>query len=134
MNWSKHIINVSATFELLGFDVETDEFTENIGVQPTFVRRGVWACESRPLVESSDVNEHIRYLLRRLLPAERKINELRPNVSALMAICWATNKQLGNTGPRIDSDCICGLAKLGATLSLAVSRNGAKLKKVSPRK
>jgi hypothetical protein len=111
---------VSATLQLLGFDVEAEEFSENLGLKPTFVRKGVWCYETKPFVSSRNVNEHLRYLLRLFLPVKSKIEDLRPNVTVTVCIHWETNMTAGGGGPIVDNECILGLAQLEASVSFEV--------------
>jgi hypothetical protein len=111
----------SVEVHLLGFDVESNEFCENLGLNPTFVKKGMWCLQTACLVSSSDVNEHLRYVLRALLPIEEKIEQMRPNVSLLVSIGWGSNALGRGSGPTIDADCVVGLARLGASLAFSIA-------------
>lgn len=108
---------VSVTLQFLGFDVESEEFSEIFGLEPTFVRRGIWCYETKPFISSRDVNEHLRYLLRTFLPFKSRIEELKAHVSVVVSIYWETSTMAGGGGPIIDCDCVVGLAQLGASMS-----------------
>jgi hypothetical protein len=67
--------DTSVTFQLAGFNVGTREFTEDLGVQPTFVRNGLWVFSTQAIVNSSGVNSHIRFLLLQFLLIAHNIRE-----------------------------------------------------------
>jgi hypothetical protein len=118
--WEPYVEKVFATIQLLGFDVETEEFSENLGLKPTFVTKGNWCYETKHFVTSSNVNEHLRYLLRAVLPAKSRIDALKPNVVVNVSIFWGTNIADRPGGVIIDDDCVLGLAQLGAKISFEV--------------
>jgi hypothetical protein len=73
----------------------------------------VWCYETDAFVSSADENEHLRYLLRLFLPMKEKIEALAPNVQVIVSI-HQEGEHIGAEGCLIHSDCVHGLAQLGA--------------------
>jgi hypothetical protein len=115
--WKTFGETISVTLQLIGFDVETVEFTESVGLEPTSVRRGHWCYQSEQFVSSKNVNDHLQHLLRIFLPLKERLQRLQPSVAVVVCVNWRTNDPVGGA-LIIDSECISGLAQLGASLAL----------------
>src|SRR6516162_7306721 len=98
----------SVTFQILGPHVESREFHETLGVEPTFVRKGVWCFETKGAVSSSDVNQHLSYVLRAFLPITDKIEHLGPDFRVVVSIYWGATDLHSGSGPTIHSESILG--------------------------
>jgi len=133
--WERHVGKVSATLVLGCPEMNSDEVSEILGIQPTFSNTchenvtfspgGViggkecltWGYGTSSHISSTDINEHLRHLLTIFLPLKGRIEELRPQPFILVHIYWESTIA---SGPHIDARYIAGLAELGANLEIHV--------------
>ena len=124
------IIEVEATFGFDSFSCSPDEITRNFGIEPDDVRvkgdtRTVaggrrtitvpfssWSIASR--CDSKDVNEHLRELLSRLVPARRPIHPSWGEPS--FGVLWKGNYLYAGSGPFYEPDVIAGICAWEASL------------------
>src|SRR6266540_6570859 len=95
----------SVTLCLLGAGLQPADVTQRLGVEPTFFINGMWCFETNPArkstsvichprVASSDVNEHLRHLLRVFGPLKREIESLGSSVSLVVHVGWEASEPL----------------------------------------
>jgi hypothetical protein len=129
----------SVTLTLVGYELRSEELTNKLGIEPShtdathlpahFVSGkvcggrecGLWSYETAAAVTSADVGEHIRHLVRTFHPLKSRIEEFVPALRTFVhARCPSISRaaQSPMLSPRIEADCLAGLAELGAVLSV----------------
>jgi hypothetical protein len=127
--YASTILGVSASFGFAGFDGDPDDITRAFGVPPDDVRRkgerrigrggrefdtpfNSWTIVSA--VQSKDVNEHLRGLLRRVEGKQwaYKTEFRRAN----FGVTWKCNYLYAGSGPFYEADVIAGIASWQAEL------------------
>jgi len=121
-------VETSATIRIAGPNVVPEAITEATGVAPDFrlavgnalpktntpARNGVWAIDSRGIVNSIELEVHIRALLERLPPAMR---DHVPAGARFEVFCyWASSS--GHGGPTLSSAIMGEMADRGLDLCL----------------
>jgi hypothetical protein len=100
-----------------------------LGIAPELVSvpvstHGFWSVSSQGRVEAGlaakDVNEHLRYLLRVLLPAREAILKFAHGGETYFDVLWESSYLYAGTGPEIAGDCIAGIYQLNAGLGFDI--------------
>jgi hypothetical protein len=124
-----HIGRVGVSFHLSSRTLEPDEVTKALNVLPELVSvppstHGFWSLSSQGKVEgvleSKDINEHLRYLLRKLLPYRETILDFARDGETYFDVLWESSYLYSGTGPEIASDCIAGICQLNAGLGFDI--------------
>ncbi len=133
--WMRHVGKVSATARFFCLDLTAEQVTEALGVEPTDTQTGhgrpdglkgardatLWSYDSSSKISSLILNEHVKHLLEVFLPIKSRIEELRPLPHMTVCIYWESTIA-GIAGPQLDAKCISGLAALGASLEIKVTK------------
>ncbi|MGH2409604.1 MAG: DUF4279 domain-containing protein [Chloroflexota bacterium] len=122
--------HIGAALRIRGSELSIAEVTRELGVAPSLAQTqwemrprnhgvpvlcpwpsDVWGLDSRPGVESQDVEEHIEWLLDRIEPSKTSFLRIvaKPEVNADLFVLWIS--ATGQGGPRVEPDV---LARLGA--------------------
>ena len=83
-------------------------------------RRGCWLVRSKDRLASKDVNEHLRFLLRLLLPHRDIVKDTAKGGVAVFTVHWTGQAYPYDCGPAIAVDCVAGIAELNAELALTI--------------
>jgi hypothetical protein len=81
---------------------------------------GCWAVSSAPAVDSKDVNDHLRWLLDRLLPCRAAILPLAVGGETYFDVLWESTYLYAGTGPLLDAVCLAGVAALNAGMGFDI--------------
>jgi hypothetical protein len=129
---------ISASLTLVGYDVRPEDVTSTLGVQPTstdvthfpakFVGSavcggrdcGMWSYKTSVVVATSDVGEHLRHLLHLFRPLRSRIEEFNPRLRVFIHL---RSRSTNGISPRIEPDCIAGMAELGACFTVELINN-----------
>jgi hypothetical protein len=144
---ASHIGRVKVDFFVSALALEPAKVTEWIGLQPDKMARcgderrnykgdlisphdeGFWMISSKGRVNSKDVNEHIGFLLKVLLPHREKvlhvINEM--NGETYFDVLWTSNYLYAGTGPLISRDALQGMSDLGASMGFDIYQDDVDL-------
>ena len=135
-----HIGRVRADFTLSSPDLDPDEITHRLSMQPgSSSRRGEprinakgeptgttekdswWQINSQN-VESKDINVHIQSLLELLLPHEQEISRLveQDRVESYFGVLWESSYLYAGTGPILEEASISGIARLKASIGFDI--------------
>lgn len=123
-----------ATFRVLGEDLDPDDVTRLLGVEPTqalrrdqlvptqtSVRRqeaGVWLLKSEGKVRSTSLERHLLYLLELVEPHAQALEELRRNGRATADFFCFWLSATGHGGPIFSADVMQRVAATGAELGI----------------
>ncbi len=102
-----------ATLRIYSGDIDPDEVTVKLGVAPTeaqhqgelrscgrFVRVNAWFLSSRDQVTSTNLNDHLDWLLNQVLPKAAVLRELQgAGIKSDVACYWQS--LTGNGGPTL---------------------------------
>ncbi len=102
-----------ATLRIYSSDIDPDEVTARLGIEPSevqrqgelrgcgrFIRVNAWFLSSKDNVNSTDLNEHLEWLLDQVLPHEEALRELRDSgIKTDVACYWLS--LTGNGGPTL---------------------------------
>jgi hypothetical protein len=126
----------NATFRLMGDLIRPDEITAKLDIQPSFshakgdtfesragllkYRSGMWALESEDALETTNLENHLLFLLDILEPASSTIVELilKLSLSADFHCYWVSATSQG--GPIISSKTLMRIANLHADLDFEI--------------
>ena len=126
---ASHIGRVAVSFQLSSPALDPDEVTRALGVSPDLLSvapstHGFWSLSSQGRVEgeleAKDINEHIRYLLRILLPHRNAILTFANGGETYFDLLWESSYLYAGTGPVVASDCIAGICHLNAGLGFDI--------------
>ena len=131
---ASHIGRVGVSFHLSSPTLDPDEVTRALKISPDLVSvppstHGFWSLSSQGkvegLLESKDINEHLRYLLRNLLLFREAILDFAKGGNTYFDVLWESSYLYSGTGPEIASDCIAGICQLNAGLGFDIYQIGA---------
>jgi Domain of unknown function (DUF4279) len=129
---------VSASLSLVGYGMRPAELTATLGVEPSSTdlshlparfsssgvaggrECGLWSYDTAVVVSGSDLGDHIRHLIRLFRPLWSRIEEFDPPVRAFIHLRCRATSRIGAgpvLSPRIEPDCVAGIARLGAVLT-----------------
>jgi hypothetical protein len=97
-----------------------DERQNLLGQQLTPHAEGFWRIDTENNVYSKDINDHLRYLLDRLLPHRDQILQLAQKGETFFDVLWQSTYLYAGTGPIIDAENIQGIAQLQATMGFDI--------------
>ncbi len=139
---ASHLGRVSADFYVASPFLNPSEVTATLGIQPDeFASRGderrnpagnlvspheegFWLLSSKGKVqgelESKDIDEHLLFLLRLLLPYRQSILKFAEGGETSFGVLWESNYLYAGTGPVISRECIAGVAQLGADIGFDI--------------
>jgi hypothetical protein len=126
---ASHIGRVGVSFQMSSPTLDPNEVTRALGITPELVSvpvstHGFWSLSSQGKVEAGlaakDINEHIRYLLRILLPVREAILKFAQGGETYFDVLWESSYLYAGTGPVIAEDCIAGICQLNAGLGLDI--------------
>ena len=135
---ASRIREVAVYFDSTAPDLNPDVVTQNLGVTPDRSARrgdkrqnvkgqplqpheeGWWQISSRGQTESKDVNKHLRYLLRQLLPHCDEIIRFAKDGEAYFGVLWKSSYLYAGTGPGLAHDCTEGVARLRAEIGFDI--------------
>ena len=136
---ASHIRRVKVGFILSGEKLSPAEITESLGIEPDHSanrgdeRRGYrgvliaphsegfWRIDTEGKVQSKDINDHLRFLLGRLLPHEEKIVRfVEAGYESFVDVLWESTYLYAGTGPLIESECIVGIGRLKAGMGFDI--------------
>jgi phosphoribosylpyrophosphate synthetase len=122
-----------ATLRIMGDALDPEEVTRLLAIAPTFARRkgdkygksdrpvtsrtGVWALESEGFVATSELEQHLEFLIGTVGPAAATVlKTLRQQGFVVDILCyWMSGT--GQGGPVLSPEILSGVAHLGATLN-----------------
>lgn len=120
-----------ATLRMIGKDLDPDEVTERLGLNPTNSHKqgdvrghgtwpqGYWEITSQARVVSTDLALHIEWLLDQIEPVrEEFISLISSGIRADMFCFWES--QTGNGGPSFKPKLMARLANLDLELGLDI--------------
>jgi hypothetical protein len=125
---ASHIGRVAVSFHLSSPTLDPDEVTRALNLSPELVSvppstHGFWSLSSQGKVEgmlgAKDINEHLRYLLRELLPYLEAILDFAKGGDTYFDVLGVQLLVLGYR-PEIASDCIAGICQLNAGLGFDI--------------
>jgi hypothetical protein len=137
------ILAVRVAFSLIGPKLIPCEITSRVGVTPDFTieagapwlnplgqqigvhETGLWGISSARRVQSKDINDHLQYLLGRLLPRKRILCELTAENQAYFDILWKSRYLNAGAGLRLDPEWVSGIAALKASLRFDIYQQAA---------
>ncbi|GDX94596.1 hypothetical protein LBMAG47_02590 [Planctomycetia bacterium] len=136
---ASHIRKVEVSFCLLVPDLDPDAVTARIGLSPDeahrrgderrhkrsgevlgLYREGLWAVGSLPHVDSKDINDHFRWVLRQMLPHREAVLEFARGGETYFDVLWTSTYLYAGTGPLIDAECLAGVAALGGGMGFDI--------------
>lgn len=135
---ASHIRRVHVEFVLEAPELEPDSVTRITGLEPsgsakrgdgrenakgTVVgthEQGWWQFSSEGAVDSKDINDHLRFLLERLLPHQEWIRLAACNGETFFDVLWESTDLYAGSGPVIDPECMGGIAALGAGIGFDI--------------
>lgn len=145
---ASHIGRVEVDFYVGSPSLNPSEVTAALGIQPDrFASRGdecrnygggllspheegFWLLTSRGKVqgelESKDIDEHLMFLLKLLLPHRESILRFAEEGETSFSVLWESSYLNAGTGPVISHECIAGIAQLGADIGFDIYQIKAK--------
>jgi Domain of unknown function (DUF4279) len=126
---ASHIGRVAVSFHLSSPTLDANEVTRVLGISPELISvppstHGFWSLSSQGkvegLLEAKDINEHLRYLLGKLLPYRKAILDFARGGETYFDVLWESSYLYSGTGPEIASDCIAGICQLSAGLGFDI--------------
>lgn len=139
---ASHIGRVGVDFFVASPSLNPSEVTEALGIQPDkFARRGderrnntggllspheegFWLLSSKGKVqgklESKDIDEHLMFLLKLLLPHKEVILRFAEGGETSFSALWESSYLYAGTGPVISHECVAGIAQLGADIGFDI--------------
>lgn len=122
-----------ATFRITGDALRPDRVTELLGISPSFARAkgdvygpparpirsrtGIWALESEAAINSTELEDHLAYLIAKLAPAASEpLTRLIAEGSKVDVLCFWMSAT-GQGGPVLSPRILARVAELGAELS-----------------
>ena len=136
---ASHIRRVRVTVSVSAPELDPEEVTRRIGLTPNQSNRrgeerrhprsgvtlghyleGCWALSSTPAVDSKDVNDHLRWLLDRLLPCRAAILPLAVGGETYFDVLWESTYLYAGTGPLLDAEGLVGVAALSAGMGFDI--------------
>jgi len=127
--YASHIGRVAVSFQLSSPTLDPDEVTRALGVSAELLSNqpstlGFWSLSSQGKVEGAlaakDINEHIRFLLRILLPSKSTVLTFAEGGETYFDVLWESSYLYAGTGPVLASDCIAGICELKAGLGFDI--------------
>jgi hypothetical protein len=137
-----HIGRVGVDFYLSLPSLDPSKVTEGLGLQPDESAKrgderknyagdllspheeGFWVLSSKGKVngelQSKDINEHIMFLLKLLLPHRESILRFAAGGETYFSVLWESSYLYAGTGPDISRECIEGISQLGAGLGFDI--------------
>ena len=106
------------------FKIEPDEFwvRGTVNSDGTTLDYGCWSISSRAHVSSSDLAEHLEWLLNRLEPSDGLLSTIRDSLPGLDVFIMVRWNSLGfNTIPVLDEASISRLARMGLGLDFLIA-------------
>lgn len=97
-----------------------DPRTNRIGTMLGTHEQGWWQFSTKDMVDSKDINEHMRYLLAQVLPHSQVIRDLASSGEAFFDVLWESTCLYAGTGPVLDADVVDGMAALGAGIGFDI--------------
>jgi hypothetical protein len=138
---------VSAALTFVGYDLCPQDLTQILGIEPSYTDAtplparfkpggispardcGLWCYDTAAHVTSKDIGEHIRHLLRLFGPLKSRIEDVLPPLNLFVHIKCQPLFSVASSrsvSPRLDRDCIAGMAQLGATVTVELIQPGAR--------
>ncbi len=139
---ASHIGRVGVDFFVASPSLNPSEVTAALGIQPDdFASRGderrnygggllspheqgFWLLTSKGKVqgelESKDIDEHLMFLLKLLLPHKEVILKFAEGGETSFSVLWESSYLYAGTGPVISRECIAGIAQLGADIGFDI--------------
>ena len=133
-------MKTSVSLSLVAFGMQPDAVTEGLGVEPTctdvsYVRRcgserkeecGLWSYDTVRSIESSDVAEHLDYLMNLFRPLKSRLEEIRPRPNVFVEVRCEAESKLGSIrAPQVEARHIAGIAEMGAALKVVLLEKSA---------
>jgi hypothetical protein len=138
--YASHIRRVKASFIISDHDLIPAEITKALGMPPdvaasrgderrTAIGRlispepeGIWMLSTKGKVNSKDINDHLQYLLNRLLPHHDVILGFvrDKGYETYIDVLWESMYLYAGTGPVIDRECIEGISQLHAGIGFDI--------------
>ena len=139
---ASHIRRVGVDFYLSSPSLDPGEVTEALSLQPDKSAKrgderrnysgnllspheeGFWMLSSKGKVngkfQSKDINEHIVFLLKLLLPHRESILRFAEGGETSFSVLWESSYLYAGTGPEIFRECIEGISQLGAGIGFDI--------------
>jgi hypothetical protein len=132
-----HVGRARVTFILDGFDCDPDEVSLDLSITPTKIHRkgdavrgpsgeairiekhNRWLLGTADVL-SKDLNEHFKWLFRRLIPVRDKLPSYAQAVPALFSVLYESNYLYAGTGPVFDAAISENIALIGAQLGFDI--------------
>jgi hypothetical protein len=139
---ASHIGRIGVDFYLESPTLAPSEVTAALGLQPdkfasrgdarrNYVgtllsphQKGFWSLSSKGKVQgdlhSKDINEHLMFLLKLLLPHRENILRFAKAGETFFDVLWESSYLYAGTGPVISRECIEGIAQLSAGIGFDI--------------
>jgi hypothetical protein len=139
---ASHIGRVCVDFYLSSPSLDPSKVTEALGLQPDKSAKrgdersnyagnllspheeGFWVLSSKGKVngklQSKDINDHIMFLLKLLLPHRENILRFAEGGETSFSVLWESSYLYAGTGPDISRECIEGISQLGAGIGFDI--------------
>ncbi len=134
------IRRIHVEFSLTRSDLDPDEVSLALKMKPTRSARrgderrnprgtllsphkeGWWELSTEGKVESKEINQHLEYLLTRLLPHRETILSFANGGETFFDVLWETAYFHGGNGPILTTQSIKGMAELNAGIGFDIYR------------
>lgn len=137
---ASHIGRVKVDFLLSALELDPATITDWTGLHPDKMAKrgderrnyngdliaphdeGFWMISSEGKVNSKDINDHLGFLLRLLLPHRDKLLRVTSemNGEAYFDVLWTSNYLYAGTGPIISRESLQGMSDLGAGIGFDI--------------
>lgn len=97
-----------------------DERQNHLGQKLTPHTEGFWRIDTENKVHSKDINDHLRYLLERLLPHRDQLVQFALMGETFFDVLWQSTYLYAGTGPVIDAENLQGIGQLRATMGFDI--------------
>ncbi len=143
-NYASQIGTVHVDFELSSPSLDPSVVTATLGILPDRSwnlgeepltangkaklaprEDGLWVLSSENKIQGDesvvkDINDHLHYLLDRLLPYQKPIQEFAKDGDIFFDVLWTSRRLFAGDGPQISKQCLAGIAALGADIGFDI--------------
>lgn len=137
-SYESTIVSVAVTFSVSAPDLDPQSISEATGIAPTATARrgderrnvrgqlltpeteGWWALSTRDRIESRDVDDHFRDLLKLLVPYRAVLCSFAAQGETYFDVVWKSTYLYAGSGPLLAADVIAGVASLDASIGFDI--------------
>jgi hypothetical protein len=123
-----------ATLRVFGANLDPAEVSAFVGLEPTHSHRagdartggaapnreGLWALSTKGLVESPDLDEHLRYLVGRVSSVRESLEAVLRRANHRGDVFCYLLRETGHGGPTVAPEVMTGFGELGLSLGLDI--------------